>query len=85
LCSNLAAVTVDHGSPVPAYSQLAAILRARIAAGEWRAGPLSSVRQLQQEYEVGRDTVLRSLEILTGEGLIFSVPRRGYYTRPTGE
>jgi GntR family transcriptional regulator len=81
LCSTLAAVTVDHGSPVPAYSQLAAILRARVAAGEWRAGPLPSVRQLQQEYEVGRDTVLRSLEILSDEGLVFSVPRRGYYVR----
>jgi DNA-binding GntR family transcriptional regulator len=81
LCSTLAAVTVDHGSPVPAYSQLTAILRARVAAGEWRAGPLPSVRQLQQEYEVGRDTVLRSLEILADEGLVFSVPRRGYYVR----
>jgi DNA-binding GntR family transcriptional regulator len=72
-------VTVDHGAPEPAYQQLAAILRARIANGEWRNGPLPSVKQLQQEQEVGRDTVLRAIDILRSEGLVFTVPRRGTY------
>jgi DNA-binding GntR family transcriptional regulator len=72
-------VTVDHGAPEPAYRQLAAILRARIANGEWRNGPLPSVKQLQQEQEVGRDTVLRAIDILRSEGLVFTVPRRGTY------
>ena len=31
-------VTVDHGAPEPAYQQLAAILRAKIARGEWQNG-----------------------------------------------
>ena len=72
-------MTVDHGAPEPAYRQLAAILRARIANGEWRNGPLPSVKQLQQEQDVGRDTVLRAIEILRSEGLVFTVPRRGTY------
>jgi DNA-binding GntR family transcriptional regulator len=72
-------VTVDHGAPEPAYQQLAAILRAKIAKGEWRNGPLPSVKQLQQEHDVGRDTVLRAVEILRDEGLVFTVPRRGTY------
>jgi DNA-binding GntR family transcriptional regulator len=72
-------VTVDHGAPEPAYQQLAAILRARIAKGEWRKGPLPSVKQLQQEHDVGRDTVLHAIEILRNEGLVFTVPRRGTY------
>jgi len=72
-------VTVDHGAPEPAYQQLAAILRARIANGEWRNGPLPSVKQLQQEQDVGRDTVLRAIDILRSEGLVFTVPRRGTY------
>ncbi len=75
-------MTVDHGSPEPAYLQLAAILRARIAQGEWRNGPLPSVKQLQQEHDVGRDTVLRSIDILREEGLVFTVPRRGTYVSP---
>ena len=72
-------MTVDHGAPEPAYQQLSVILRARIAKGEWRNGPLPSVKQLQQEYGVGRDTVLRSINILREEGLVFTVPRRGTY------
>jgi GntR family transcriptional regulator len=72
-------VTVDHGAPEPAYQQLSTILRTRIAKGEWRSGPLPSVKQLQQEYGVGRDTVLRAIDILREEGLVFTVPRRGTY------
>jgi GntR family transcriptional regulator len=75
-------VTVDHGAPEPAYQQLVGALRARIAKGEWRSGPLPSVKQLQQEYGVGRDTALRAVEILREEGLVFTVPRRGTYVSP---
>ncbi len=73
---------VDHGLPEPAYRQLAAILRAQIAAGQWRTGPLPSVKQLQQDHDVGRDTVLRAIELLRGEGLVFTVSRRGTYVSP---
>jgi GntR family transcriptional regulator len=72
-------VPVDHGSPIPAYEQLASLLRARIKAGEWSHGPLPSVKALQGEYDVGRDTVLRAVETLRAEGLVFTVPRRGTY------
>lgn len=75
-------MTVDHGAPEPAYQQLSAILRTRIAQGEWRTGPLPSVKQLQDEYAVGRDTVLRAVEILRAEGIVFTVPRRGTYVSP---
>jgi GntR family transcriptional regulator len=78
-------VTVDHSSPTPAYEQLASVLRARIAAGEWSAGPLPSVKALQDTYDVGRDTVLRAIGMLRDEGLVFTVPRRGTYVaqKPT--
>ncbi len=72
-------MTVDRGSPEPAYQQLAGILRAKIAAGEWSTGPLPSVKQLQDTYDVGRDTVLHALDVLRAEGLVFTVPRRGTY------
>ena len=73
---------VDHRLPEPAYRQLAAILRDQIAQGQWRAGPLPSVKQLQEEHDVGRDTVLRAIELLREEGLVFTVPRRGTYVSP---
>lgn len=67
---------------MPAYQQLSGILRTRIANGDWRSGPLPSVKQLQQEYGVGRDTVLRAIDILREEGIVFTVPRRGTYVTP---
>jgi len=45
-------------------------------------GPLPSVKQLQQEHDVGRDTVPQAVEILPDEGLAFAVPRRGTYVSP---
>jgi hypothetical protein len=47
-----------------------------------RTGPPPSVKQLQEEYTVGRDTVLRAVEILRAEGVVFTVPRRGTYVSP---
>jgi GntR family transcriptional regulator len=72
-------VTVDLGSPEPLYVQLAAILRARIAAGEFDNGPLPSNNGLQQQYDLGKFAVTHALKVLMDEGLIYSVPRRGYY------
>jgi GntR family transcriptional regulator len=71
--------TVRHDLPDPAYRQLAGILTRLIRSGQWRTGPLPSVKALQQQYGVGRDTVLHSLRLLRDAGLIFTVPKRGSY------
>ena len=75
-------MTVDADLPEPAYRQLADILARRIKAGEWRTGPLPSVKALQHDYGVGRDTVLHALRLLRDDGLIFTVSKRGSYVRP---
>ena len=75
--------TVNADLPEPAYRQLMGILTRRIEAGEWHTGPLPSVKALQQEYGVGRDTVLHALRLLRDSGTIFTVPKRGsYVTQP---
>jgi DNA-binding GntR family transcriptional regulator len=61
------------------YEQLAAILRDRIAAGEFQRGPLPSVTALMGAHDVGRDTVIRAIDVLRTEGLVFTVKRRGTY------
>ena len=71
--------TVNADLPEPAYQQLAGILTRRIKDGEWRTGPLPSVKALQQDYGVGRDTVLHALRLLRDDGLIFTVSKRGSY------
>jgi DNA-binding GntR family transcriptional regulator len=74
---------VNADLPEPAYRQVAGILTRRIEAGEWRSGPLPSVKALQQEYGVGRDTVLHALQLLRDGDVIFTVAKRGsYVTQP---
>ena len=70
--------------PEPAYRQVAGILTRRIEAGEWRTGPLPSVKALQQEYGVGRDTVLHALQLLRDGNVIFTVAKRGSYVVQPG-
>ena len=65
--------------PEPAYQQLVAILTRQIEAGQWHTGPMPSVKALQAEYGVGRDTVLHALQLLRDAGLIFTVAKRGSY------
>jgi len=36
----------------------------------------------QAAHDVDRDTVLRAVEMLRDEGLVFTVPRRGTYVSP---
>src|SRR5262249_26862732 len=64
---------MEHPNRPPAASRHTP---ARVTKGEWRNGPQSSVRQLQQEHHVGRDTVLRAVEPLRDEGLVFTTPPR---------
>ncbi|HEY6297169.1 MAG TPA: winged helix-turn-helix domain-containing protein [Streptosporangiaceae bacterium] len=75
---------VRHDLPEPAYQQLAGILSRRITAGQWRSGPLPSVKALQGEFGVGRDTVLHALRLLRDAEVIFTVPKRGSYVGHLG-
>lgn len=73
-------VSIDDHSPIPAFAQLAAILRRRIADGVI-TDVLPSVRSLREEFDLGEFAVSHALRVLADEELIFSVPRRGYYVR----
>jgi len=74
---------IDHDGMEPPYRQLAGILAARIERGDWGPGrPVPSVRQLQQQYQLGRNTVQRSVALLVERGLVVVVPQRGTYVKP---
>jgi len=78
-------VTVDHEAPQPVYQQIAAILRARIEAGELapnRAIPSES--RLMQEYGVARETARKAVRVLVAEGLVYVVQGRGAYVAERG-
>lgn len=71
---------IDHEGPVTPYRQLAEILRARIARGDWAEGrPIPSETRLVQEYGLARSTVRRAIAVLVEEGVVWTVQGRGTY------
>ncbi|MFC8260398.1 MULTISPECIES: GntR family transcriptional regulator [unclassified Streptomyces] len=77
---------IDPGAPLTPYRQLAEILRARIARGDWAAGrAIASENTLVQEYGLARSTVRRSLILLAEEGVLFVVPQRGWFVSDTSK
>ncbi len=64
-------IQLDRASPVSLTDQLAAQMRARIAAGRLAPGTrLPTLDELERELQVGQGTVRRALELLAREGVI---------------
>jgi GntR family transcriptional regulator len=79
-----ARVGIDPEGDVPRYAQLAAILRARIEAGDLAPGRrIPSMTTLQQEYGVSRITIRHAVDLLVEEGLVRTVRGLGtFVSRP---
>ncbi len=69
---------IDPESAEPPWQQLAAILRARIAAGEITA-KVPSERDLHQEFGLAPVTIRKAVRALRDEGLVRTVPGWGTY------
>ncbi len=78
---------IERDAPEPPFQQLAGILRARIARGDWKPRrPISSETRLCEEFGLSRPTVRRAIAALVADGLVFVVPQRGtYVAEPAGE
>lgn len=71
---------IDPEGLVTPYRQLAEILRARIARGDWAPGRrIASETDLVQQYGLARTTVRRSIALLREEGVVVVVPQRGTF------
>jgi GntR family transcriptional regulator len=58
-------------SRVPLYIQVASVLRTRIQSGQWGAGEkISTLEELEREFEVARVTVRQAVDILREEGML---------------
>ncbi|MGW2540316.1 GntR family transcriptional regulator [Kitasatospora sp. NPDC001574] len=77
--------TIIRDAPEPPYEQLAGILRARIARGDWAPRkPIPSEPRLGDEYKLSRPTVRRAIAALVDVGILFVVPQRGTYVAERG-
>ena len=73
---------IDDKSRTPPWKQIAEVLRAEIAAGQY--GPddrLPSVGDLAVMWSVNRKTANKALVALKNEGLTEVEPGRGYYVK----
>lgn len=75
-------MTIDREGVRAPYLQLADILRGRIASGEIPAGRrLPSQTELEQAFDLSRNTIKKALDVLKAEGLVETAPGRGLFVR----
>ena len=73
---------IDRNAFEPAYSQLANILKAQIAAGAFRPGDqLPSESQLCRTYGVSPMTVRRSINLLADQDVVATAQGRGTFVK----
>ncbi|AFH60634.1 aminotransferase-like domain-containing protein [Paenibacillus caseinilyticus] len=62
------------------YLQIMDVIRGQMTSGQLRAGnKLPSIRQLSERFSCSKNTIIRALNELEKEHLIYSVPKSGYY------
>jgi GntR family transcriptional regulator len=67
-------------SAVPLYIQIASALRHRIETGYWQPRQkISTLEELEREFEVARVTVRLAIELLESEGLVHRQQGRGTF------
>lgn len=77
---------IDREGPVPPYLQIVADLRRKIEDGTIPPGRrIPTTVEMEQEYEVARDTLRKATRLLKEEGLIESVRGMGLYVVDPGK
>lgn len=67
-------------SRVPLYIQVASVMRRRVETGQWQPGQkISTLVELEKEFEVARVTIRQAIDILSDEGLLRSQQGRGTF------
>jgi GntR family transcriptional regulator len=67
-------------SRIPLYLQVASALRRRIEDGQWKPGEkISTLDELEEEFQVARVTVRQAVDLLQKEGLVHRHQGRGTF------
>jgi GntR family transcriptional regulator len=71
-------------SRIPLYIQVASVMRRRIETKQWLPGQkISTLVELESEFEVARVTIRQAIDILREEGLLHSQQGRGTFVAET--
>jgi GntR family transcriptional regulator len=74
---------INREGATPIYVQVADVIAARIASGEYAPDrPIPSEIHLQQEFGIARDTVRAAVGLLRERGLVVTVRGKGTYVGP---
>jgi DNA-binding transcriptional regulator YhcF (GntR family) len=80
MSKSIISLTINHQSDIPKYQQLVNAINDAIAENILQKGDaLPSVNKICKESKVSRDTVFKAYSILKENGVIESVPNKGYY------
>lgn len=78
--ASVSIMAVDRDSKVPPWRQIANALRKRIETGDIPpGGRIPSTVELEQEWDVARETIRKAINHLKDEGLIEGVAGMGIY------
>lgn len=73
-------ITIQTKSGVPIYEQIGKAIKADILEGKLRKDePLPSIRSLAADLRISVITTKRAYEDLEKEGMIYSVPGKGFF------
>ena len=73
-------MTIDPDGVKAPYQQLVDILRERITSGAIPPGRrIPSQTELEQEFDLSRNTIKKALDVLKAEGLVVTAPGRGLF------
>lgn len=71
---------IDRDAQRAPYLQLADIIRRQIAAGDIEVGRrIPSMTEIEQRYELARNTIKKAFDVLKTEGLVEAAPGRGLF------
>lgn len=71
-------------SRVPLYLQVASTLRRRIEEGRWKVGQkISTLEELESEFQVARVTIRQAIDLLQKEGLVQRQQGKGTFVSGT--
>ena len=73
-------IIISNSSGQPIYEQICRQMKGAVASGKLKPGePLPSIRNLARDLRISVITTKRAYEELEKEGMVYSVPGKGFY------